>query len=93
MNYRDLVRMVAQKESTSYQQAESIANSLIDVIVDQVKQGKSVRLKRFATIKPLVVPERDRYIPGSKEVKRFPASVSVKIVPSKQLKETLQPSG
>lgn len=89
MTYRDLIQEVAKKQQIPYDFAESVVNNLLEVIVDTIREGRSVRLKRFATIKPTKRKARNRYIPGPGEVREYPATKTVKLVPSPQLKKQM----
>ena len=89
MTYRNLVKSVAEKLNLPYNQTEKIIDTFLDVAKDTIIQGKPVRLKKFATIKPVESKERNRYIPGSGEVIPYPKKKGVKMIISPSLKETL----
>ena len=89
MTYRDLIKNVAERVGLPYNQTEKIIDTFLEVTKDKIIEGRSVRLKKFATLKPTESSPRNRYIPGSGEVIPYPKKKGVKMIISPSLKETL----
>ena len=84
-----LVEMVADKTGLTKKQSEEAVSSMLDVIVDAIKSGKSVGLPGLGTLSVKATAARTGVRPGTSEKIQIPAGKKVAFKVASTLKGNL----
>ena len=89
MTYRNLLKKISKETNLSYRKIEEVMDCALGIMQETIRTGTPVRLKRFATLKPIRTKARNRYIPGSGQTLKYPPRKTVKLVLANDLKLSL----
>lgn len=89
MNKTQLIEAVAAKANMKKKDAESAINSLVDVIIDALKDGEKVQLTGFGSFDVKERAAHDGINPFTKETMHFEASKKPAFSASKALKDAI----
>ncbi|GAA5501935.1 integration host factor subunit alpha [Deinococcus xinjiangensis] len=84
-----LVELVADKTGLTKKQSEEAVSSMLDVIVDAIKSGKSVGLPGLGTLSVKATAARTGVRPGTSEKIQIPAGKKVAFKVASTLKGNL----
>ncbi len=85
-----LINLVAQKTGISKKETEVIINTMLDTIVDALKNKEPVSFLGFGTFEPVKKNARDIYIPGTTKKVHVKEKYSIRFKPGKTLKKQIQ---
>ncbi len=85
-----LINIVAQKTGISKKETEVIINTMLDTIVDALKNKEPVSFLGFGTFEPVKKNARDIYIPGTTKKVHVEEKYSIRFKPGKTLKKQIQ---
>lgn len=90
MNKTDLINSVAQDAGVSKIYAERVLNKFIEVVGDELSEGKKVTVTGFGTF--LVTKRREKVgvNPRTKERIKIPAQILPHFRPGKRFKEAIR---
>jgi DNA-binding protein HU-beta len=90
MNKTDLINSVAQDAGVSKIYAERVLNKFIEVVGDELSEGKKVTVTGFGTF--LVAKRREKVgvNPRTKERIKIPAQILPHFRPGKRFKEAIR---
>ncbi len=74
MNKTELIEVVAKKTQVSKKDAERVVTSMIDTIIEEVAEGRDIRIVGFGTFERHDRKERTGCNPQTKEKLTIPAS-------------------
>ena len=81
--------MVEQKTNLSNKVVESIINTMLNEIINTIKNNEAINLQKFGTFKPRVVRNKEIYIPGTNIKVNNKYNKKIIFTPSKILKDKL----
>ena len=87
MTKNDLIRVIAQTEEVSMQQARFAVDSTVQAILDAMKSGESVQIPGFGTFEVVDKPSRMVRNPRTKEIQEAPAHKAFRFRAGKTLKD------
>jgi len=85
-----LISEVAEKTGLSRNDTELVVNSMLDTIVDCLKNRESVSFLGFGSFEPVKKNAREIYIPGTTKKVKVDAKYGVRFKPGKTLKKQIQ---
>ncbi len=85
-----LITEVAKKTGISREETELVINTLLDSIVDSLKNKEAVSFLGFGTFEPVVKNAREIYIPGTTTKVQVAQKNGVRFKPGKTLKKAIQ---
>jgi len=89
LNLDQLTRKVSERTNLSISEAKEALKTAIDVIVETLKKGSSVKIRKFGSLEPITRKERKRYNFQTGEIIKTPKTKSVIFKVSKNLKDEL----
>jgi nucleoid DNA-binding protein len=85
----DVVKKVANKTTKTQKDVKVIIDAIFETIVNELKNGNTVCIRDFFTIKPKQSKERTYKAINTKELYTVPSKTKVKVSISKVLEEKL----
>jgi len=85
-----LINEVAKKTGISKKETELIINTMLDTIVETLKNKEAVSFLGFGTFEPIKKNARDIYIPGTTKKVHVEEKYSIRFKPGKTLKKEIQ---
>ncbi len=89
MNKAELIAAVAEKTNLSRKDVDNVVNTMLDTIMDTLRNGDKVSLVGFGSFEAKERPARKGHNPMTGEVIDIKASKAPSFKPGKSLKETL----
>lgn len=90
MNKAELIELLSSKVGVSKRQAETMLETFMEAVIQELKKGEEVALSGFGTFSARKRAERMGINPQTKEKIRIPAVVVPKFKPGKTLKDSLR---
>ncbi len=91
MNKASLVEKIAQETGVSKKQSEDMVNSMVDIIIDQLKKGDEVSITGFGTFETMVRYARGGVNPQNPSERiKIPEVRVAKFRTGKRLKDSLK---
>ena len=85
-----LITEVAKRTKMTREETELIVNTLLDSIVESLKNKEAVSFLGFGTFEPIVKNAREIYIPGTTTKVKVEQKNGVRFKPGKTLKKAIQ---
>lgn len=85
INKQQMATAIAKNLGLSYTVAEATINCLLDEIVAQFHDGKSIEFRNFGTFSPYYKKARTYKVARTKEDRSMPGRTTLKFKPSKQI--------
>jgi len=86
MTSEELIKQIADSQSVSYKIAKGIVYSLIETILQNIKDGKVTKLAGFGQFEPLTREARNGINPKTLAKIEIPAKKTMKFVLSSSIK-------
>ena len=85
-----LINEVAEKTGLPRKETELVINTMLDTIVDALKNKEPVSFLGFGSFEPVKKNARDIYIPGTTKKVHVEEKFGVRFKPGKTLKKKIQ---
>ncbi len=85
-----LINEVAEKTGLPRKETELIINTMLDTIVDALKNKEPVSFLGFGSFEPVKKNAREIYIPGTTKKVKVEEKFGVRFKPGKTLKKKIQ---
>ncbi len=85
-----LINEVAAKTGLSRKDTELVINTMLDTIVDSLKNKEPVSFLGFGSFEPVKKNAREIYIPGTTKKVKVAEKYGVRFKPGKTLKKKIQ---
>ena len=86
-NKEDLIKRVIDETGETHEVVETIIDSFLQGIVDELVNGEEVKIVRFGKFNVKSRVERNIVNPSTKEIMRLPTLSTVAFKPSQNLKD------
>jgi DNA-binding protein HU-beta len=84
-----LINEVAKKTGVDKKDAEAVINTMLETIVDTLKNKEAVSFLGFGSFEPVKKNAREIYIPGTTKKVKVPEKYSIRFKPGKTLKKQM----
>jgi len=85
-----LINEVSKKTGLNRKDTEAVINTMLDTIVDALKNKEAVSFLGFGSFEPVKKNAREIYIPGTTTKVQVAEKYSVRFKPGKTLKKQIQ---
>ncbi len=85
-----LINEVSAKTGISRKETEMVVNTMLDTIVDSLKNREAVSFLGFGSFEPVKKNAREIYIPGTTTKVKVAEKYGVRFKPGKTLKKKIQ---
>ncbi|MCD6463423.1 MAG: HU family DNA-binding protein [Thermotogae bacterium] len=90
MNKKELIAAVAQRAGVTKKEAANVVGALVDVVMDTLSKGESVKIVGFGTFEVVQRKARKGVNPRTKAPIKIPATKVPKFRPGKELKDKVK---
>jgi len=92
MTKAELIEEVSRVTESTFQEAATVVEAILDAIVKALRDGERVELRGFGTFATRQRPPRQGRNPKTGEIVDVPPKTIAVFKPSKALKDSLRPS-
>ena len=90
MNKSELIAKVSLSLNKENEEVRAVFDKIVDEIVNQLRDGKAVKIHGFGNFVPRPYKERKCYNPRTGENITLPASVQPAFIPGKKMRVMIQ---